>query len=257
MGTFNLKPTILVTNENQAPTAITVTQKLDGYTVKWDPLGPLYAVEIWQATVNNRNNAVKVATVKDNYYDSPPLTVGANYYIWVRQVDALGNVGTWNPNSSSGVTISVQGVQTASIANQAVTIANTAYVADVKNFLSTESLLSLQIFIPQAASGCRVIVSMSGLFTPSFTRTGTVSTGYTYNTTPIAVSLQRGGITPTQLYYCNQIGAAASTDVPGNPVPFSATIVDTPGWGYPTYTFRAETPGRVQYRSLVVMAAMK
>lgn len=91
-------------------TSVSLTTKLDGYTIKWAAQNTGERVEIWQNTSNNRATATKVATVADTYYDSPTLTVGTTYYIWTRRLSVYDTVGDWDLGVSAGRTVTVAGV---------------------------------------------------------------------------------------------------------------------------------------------------
>lgn len=91
-------------------TSVSLTTKLDGYTIKWAAQNTGERVEIWQNTSNNRATATKVATVADTYYDSPTLTVGTTYYIWTRRLSVYDTVGDWDLGASAGRTVLVTGV---------------------------------------------------------------------------------------------------------------------------------------------------
>lgn len=91
-------------------TGVTLTTKLDGYTIRWDPQNTSEKVEVWQNTTNNRATATKVATVADTYYDSPTLVINTTYYIWTRRLSVYDTVGDWDLGTTAGRTVLVQGV---------------------------------------------------------------------------------------------------------------------------------------------------
>lgn len=56
-------------------------------------------VEIWEATANNRDTAVKVAEVFGSQYVRTGLGKSVSRRYWIRARDASGNLGEWFPES--------------------------------------------------------------------------------------------------------------------------------------------------------------
>lgn len=105
MTTLNLTKTL---PPDQTSFSLIATQF--GYTAEWaqQPIGQ--AIEIWQNTTNSRSTATKVGTVYDTYFDSGPLTVGQNYYIWTRRLSNLGTPGNWDYGETAGQVVVPTGV---------------------------------------------------------------------------------------------------------------------------------------------------
>jgi hypothetical protein len=59
-------------------------------------------VEIWEATANNRDTAVKVAEIFGAQYVRTGLGKSVSRRYWIRARDASGNLGAWFPESPTG-----------------------------------------------------------------------------------------------------------------------------------------------------------
>ena len=97
-----------------AITGVSVTTKVDGYSLAWTPQPSGIKVEVWESSTNNVADATLVKTVVDTYYDSASVPSGTTLYLWVRAINDFKIVSPWN---TENLEVTTTGVTLASIAS--------------------------------------------------------------------------------------------------------------------------------------------
>lgn len=90
-----------------APTSLAATTIPGGVKLTWtNPLAVTFRhIEVWRSTDNVRGNAVLIATTQgDEYYDLIP-NLQSNRYYWIRAVNLLGQVSSWEPDLTTTTAI--------------------------------------------------------------------------------------------------------------------------------------------------------